>query len=48
MAKVDTLKEIVAKKKERISLAMQQLSLGDLRAKLVGLPATRAFKETIS
>ncbi len=47
MAK-DTLKEIVAKKKERISLAIQQLSLEDLKAKLIGLPATRPFKEVIS
>jgi len=47
MAK-DTLKEIVAKKKERITLAIQQLSLDDLSAKLAGLPATRPFKEAIS
>ncbi len=47
MAK-DTLKEIVTKKKERIALAMQQLSLEDLKAKLVGMPATRPFKEIIS
>jgi len=47
MAK-DTLKEIVAKKKERIALAMQQASLEDLKAKLVGIPATRPFKEVIS
>jgi len=47
MAK-DTLKEIVAKKKERIALAMQQLGLEDLKAKLVGLPASRPFKEIIS
>ncbi|MDD5465696.1 MAG: indole-3-glycerol phosphate synthase TrpC [Candidatus Omnitrophica bacterium] len=48
MAKTDTLKEIVAKKKERIALAMQQLGLEDLKAKLSGLPATRPFKEAIS
>lgn len=48
MAKVDILKDIVAKKKERIALAMQQLGLEDLEAKLSGLPATRPFKEAIS
>lgn len=48
MAKTDILKDIVAKKKERIILAMQQLSLEDLKAKMSGLPATRAFKEAIS
>ncbi len=48
MAKTDTLKEIVIKKKERITLAMQQLGLEDLKAKLSGLPATRPFKEAIS
>jgi len=45
MAKTDILKDIVAKKKEKISLAMQQLGLEDLKAKLIGLPATRPFKE---
>jgi len=44
----DILKQIVAKKKERIILAKQQLSQEDLIAKLAGLPATRGFKETIS
>lgn len=48
MAKTDSLKQIVAKKKERILLAKQQLSQEDLIAKLAGLPATRPFKETIS
>ncbi|MDD5477187.1 MAG: indole-3-glycerol phosphate synthase TrpC [Candidatus Omnitrophica bacterium] len=48
MAKTDILKEIVAKKKERIALSQQQLSPEDLKAKLAGLPATRAFKEAIS
>ena len=42
------LKEIVAKKKERIILAKQQLSQEDLIAKLAACPATRPFKETIS
>ncbi|MCX5669166.1 MAG: indole-3-glycerol phosphate synthase TrpC [Candidatus Omnitrophica bacterium] len=44
----DILKQIVAKKKERIILAKQQLSQEDLIAKLAGLPATRGFKEAIS
>jgi indole-3-glycerol phosphate synthase len=48
MAKPDILKQIVAKKKERILLAKQQLSQEDLIAKLVGLPATRPFKEAVS
>ncbi len=48
MAKTDRLKEIIAKKKERIILAKQQLSEDDLKAKLTGLPATRPFKEAIS
>ncbi|PIQ90150.1 MAG: indole-3-glycerol phosphate synthase [Candidatus Omnitrophica bacterium CG11_big_fil_rev_8_21_14_0_20_41_12] len=48
MGKADVLKDIVAKKKERLALAMQQLGLDDLKAKLVGLPAPRPFKEAIS
>ena len=48
MAKADILKQIVAKKKERILLSKQQLNQEDLIAKLVGLPATRPFKEVIS
>ena len=48
MAKVDILKEIVAKKKERIVLAKQQLSEDDLKVKLIDFPATRPFKEVIS
>jgi len=48
MAKTDILKEIVAKKKERIILAKQQLSEDDLKAKLSSLPPCRAFKEAIS
>lgn len=47
MAKNDILKQIVAKKKERILLAMQQLNLEDLKAKITGLPAARPFKEVI-
>ncbi|MDD5130394.1 MAG: indole-3-glycerol phosphate synthase TrpC [Candidatus Omnitrophica bacterium] len=48
MAKIDTLKQIVEKKKERIILAKQQLSQEDLIIKSAGLPATRPFKEAIS
>jgi len=48
MAKVDILKQILAKKKERIILAKQQLSQDDLMAKLADLPATRGFKEAIN
>lgn len=48
MAKADILKEIVAKKKERIILAKQQLNQDDLMAKVAALPATRPFKEAIS
>ncbi len=48
MAKKDILKEIVAKKKERLVLARQQLSEEDLKARLAGLPPTRPFKEAIA
>ena len=48
MAKTYILKQIVAKKKERILLAKQQLSQEDLISKLAGLPSTRPFKEVIS
>lgn len=48
MAKVDTLKEIIAKKKERIVLSKQQLSEEDLKLKVAGLAPTRPFKEAIS
>lgn len=48
MAKSDILKQIVAKKKERILLAKQQLAQEDLVARLGGLPPTRPFKEAIS
>lgn len=48
MGKADILKDIVAKKKERLALAIQQLGLEDLKAKLIGLPAPRPFKEAIS
>ncbi|MFA5199624.1 MAG: indole-3-glycerol phosphate synthase TrpC [Candidatus Omnitrophota bacterium] len=48
MAKNDTLKEIVAKKKERISIAKQLLNEEELRSKLTALTPTRPFKEAIS
>ncbi|MFA6357614.1 MAG: indole-3-glycerol phosphate synthase TrpC [Candidatus Omnitrophota bacterium] len=48
MAKIDTLKAIVAKKKERIILAKQELSEDDLKLKIAGLPPARPFKEAIS
>jgi len=48
MAQADILKEIVAKKKERIVFSQRQLSLEDLKAKIAGLPATRPFQQAIS
>jgi len=48
MVKTDILKEIIAKKRERLSAAMQQLSQEALQAALAGLPATRPFKEVIA
>ena len=48
MKKTDTLKEIVAKKKERLALAILQLSEEELKTKLAGLSATRPFKEAIA
>ena len=48
MAKRDTLKEIVARKKEKIILAKQLLSEEELRNKVQGLPPTRPFIEAIS
>lgn len=47
MAK-DALKEIVAKKKEKIILAKQALPEEELRQKVQGLPETRPFREVIS
>ncbi|MBP7216689.1 MAG: indole-3-glycerol phosphate synthase TrpC [Candidatus Omnitrophica bacterium] len=47
MAKVDTLKEIVNRKKERIALAKQQLPEEDLKARLKDCPPTRPFIEAI-
>ncbi|MCX5703407.1 MAG: indole-3-glycerol-phosphate synthase TrpC, partial [Candidatus Omnitrophica bacterium] len=43
----DALKEIVAKKKERILSAKQALPIEDLKAKVPGLLATRPFMEAI-
>ncbi len=48
MKKTDVLKEIIAKKKEKILLAKQQISEEDLKAKVQGLPPTRHFIEAIS
>ncbi len=47
MKKADTLNEIVAKKKEKILLAKQQISEEDLKAKVQGMAPTRAFIEAI-
>ena len=48
MSQGDILKEIVAKKKEKIFLAKQQLSEDDLKAKLAGLLPTRPFQDAIA
>jgi indole-3-glycerol phosphate synthase len=48
MKKIDTLKEIALKKKERILLAKQNLSEEELKSKVQGLPATRPFIEAIN
>lgn len=48
MPKKDVLKEIVAKKKEKILLAKQQLSEVDLKAKVPFLPPARPFLESIN
>jgi len=48
MPKRDVLKEIIAKKKERLILAKQALTEEDLKAKVQGLAATRPFIEAIS
>ncbi|MFA4889222.1 MAG: indole-3-glycerol phosphate synthase TrpC [Candidatus Omnitrophota bacterium] len=44
----DALKEIIAKKKERIALSKQSLSEEELKSKMQGLPPTRAFIPAIS
>jgi indole-3-glycerol phosphate synthase len=46
--KIDTLKEIVQKKKERILLAKQQLPEGQLKAGIQGLPATHSLMQAIN
>lgn len=48
MKKIDTLKEIVLKKKERILLAKQNLSEDELKNRIQGLPPTRPFVEAIN
>ncbi|MFA6350547.1 MAG: indole-3-glycerol phosphate synthase TrpC [Candidatus Omnitrophota bacterium] len=48
MAKTDTLKEIVAKKKEKIILAKQQLPEEELKARIAGMGPTRPFIEAIN
>ncbi len=47
MAKADCLKNIVAKKKERLILAKQTLAEEELKQKISGLPAARPFIEAI-
>jgi len=44
----DVLKEIVARKKERIILAKQALPEEELKTRVQGLPSTRPFIESIS
>lgn len=44
----DILKEIVAKKKERLLLAKQQITQDELKEKILQMPAARKFKEAIS
>jgi indole-3-glycerol phosphate synthase len=48
MKKVDTLKEIIRKKKEKILLAKQSFPEEDLKAKLEGLAVPRPFIEAIT
>jgi len=48
MPQKDILKEIIAKKKERLILAKRQLSQEQLQEKLSGLAATRGFIKAIS
>lgn len=48
MKKVDSLKEIVAKKKEKILLAKQSFPEEELKARVQSLPATRPFIEAIN
>jgi len=48
MVKVDTLKEIVKKKKERILLAKQNLPEQELKDKIQNLTKTKSFIESIN
>ncbi|MFA6385120.1 MAG: indole-3-glycerol-phosphate synthase TrpC, partial [Candidatus Omnitrophota bacterium] len=48
MAKTDVMKDIVAKKKERLILAKQALPEEELKQKINGLPAARPFIESIN
>lgn len=48
MKAVDVLKEIVARKKERILQARQQLTQEQLQEKIIALPAPRPFLEAIN
>lgn len=48
MKKADCLKDIVAKKKDRIILAKQALPEDDLKNKVQGLPLARPFIEAIN
>lgn len=48
MKKADILKEILQKKKERLSLAKQQISQEDLKSRVSSLPGTVKFREAIN
>ncbi len=48
MAKSDTLKEIVVKKREKIVLAKQQLSEEELKLRISGMEPTRPFAQAIN
>lgn len=48
MKKTDVLKDIIAKKKERIALAKLALPEEELKTKVQGLPGTRPFIEAIN
>lgn len=48
MPRVDTLKEIVAKKRERITLTKQILPEEELKSRILGLSPARGFSEAIN
>lgn len=48
MTKKDALKEIVAKKRERLAFAKQQLPEEDLKVRVQGLSPTRPFADAIT